>query len=60
MDSPTSVRKVEQRYIDYYIPKAIEVARRLRCAHVSTPILMLTARDDTSDKIGGLDCGADD
>ena len=22
--------KVEQRYIDYYIPKAIEVARRLR------------------------------
>lgn len=36
------------------------MARRLRSAHISTPILMLTARDDISDKIGGLDCGADD
>mgnify|MGYP002322968363 CR=1 FL=1 len=36
------------------------VARRLRSAHVSTPILMLTARDEISDKVKGLDCGADD
>ena len=44
------------------LPKVdgFEVARRLRSAHISTPILMLTARDDISDKIGGLDCGADD
>ncbi len=44
------------------LPKVdgFEVARRLRAAHISTPILMLTARDDVSDKIGGLDCGADD
>ena len=32
----------------------------LRCAHVSTPILMLTARDEIPDKIAGLDHGADD
>lgn len=48
--------------LDVMLPKVdgFEVARRLRAAHVSTPILMLTARDDVSDKIGGLDCGADD
>jgi len=37
-----------------------EVARRLRDAHNRTPILMLTARDATSDVVAGLDAGADD
>lgn len=48
--------------LDVMLPKVdgFEVASRLRAAHISTPILMLTARDDISDKIGGLDCGADD
>ena len=48
--------------LEVMLPKVdgFEVARRLRSAHISTPILMLTARDDISDKIGGLDCGADD
>ena len=48
--------------LDVMLPKVdgFGVARRLRSAHISTPILMLTARDDISDKIGGLDCGADD
>ena len=48
--------------LDVMLPKldGFEVARRLRAAHISTPILMLTARDDTGDKITGLDCGADD
>ena len=48
--------------LDVMLPKldGFEVARRLRCAHVSTPILMLTARDEIPDKISGLDCGADD
>ena len=36
------------------------LARRLREERVSTPILMLTARDEISDKVKGLDCGADD
>ena len=48
--------------LDVMLPKldGYEVARRLRAAHISTPILMLTARDDTGAKITGLDCGADD
>lgn len=48
--------------LDVMLPKldGMEVARRLRSAHVSTPILMLTARDEISDKVKGLDCGADD
>ena len=37
----------------------IEVCRRLR--HDSdVPIIMLTAKDDVSDKVMGLDMGADD
>ena len=36
------------------------VCRRLRSRGVETPILMLTARDTTEDKIEGLDAGADD
>lgn len=48
--------------LDVMLPRmdGFEVARRLRAAHVSIPILMLTARDETSDKVVGLDCGADD
>ena len=48
--------------LDVMLPKldGFEVARRLRCAHISTPILMLTARDEMPDKIAGLDHGADD
>ena len=47
--------------LDVMLPKVdgFEVARRLRCAHISTPILMLTARDEMPDKIAGLDHGAD-
>lgn len=37
-----------------------ETCRRLRQARVKTPLLMLTALDDVSDRIRGLDQGADD
>ena len=48
--------------LDVMLPKldGFEVASWLRHAHVSTPILMLTARDEMPDKIAGLDHGADD
>ncbi|MCI8425115.1 MAG: response regulator transcription factor [Adlercreutzia sp.] len=48
--------------LDVMLPKAdgFTVAQSLRRAHVSTPILLLTARDATTDKITGLDSGADD
>jgi two-component system response regulator MprA len=38
----------------------LEVCRRLRNLGNRVPILILTARDAVSDRIDGLDCGADD
>ena len=38
----------------------LEVLRRLRSANHTLPVLILTARDTTSEKIAGLDLGADD
>ena len=48
--------------LDVMLPgmDGLEVARRLREGHISTPILMLTAREEVSDKVAGLDHGADD
>ena len=38
----------------------IEVTRGLRAMHDSTPVLLLTARGEVSDRVRGLDAGADD
>jgi len=38
----------------------LEAVRGLRQAGIETPVLMLTARSSTADKVSGLDCGADD
>jgi two-component system response regulator MprA len=38
----------------------IAVCRRLRGKGLPTPILMLTARDGVSDRVAGLEAGADD
>ncbi|HVA59578.1 MAG TPA: response regulator transcription factor [Mycobacteriales bacterium] len=38
----------------------LEVCRRMRAAGDRTPILVLTARDQVSDRVEGLDAGADD
>ncbi len=48
--------------LDVMLPKrdGFSVAREARKAGIATPILMLTARDDVTDKVSGLDCGADD
>jgi DNA-binding response OmpR family regulator len=48
--------------LDLMLPllDGMEVCRALRAQGVNTPILMLTARDATADKIAGLNCGADD
>lgn len=37
-----------------------EVVKSLRQNKIAVPVLMLTARDETADKVTGLDCGADD
>lgn len=48
--------------LDVLLPKrsGIEVCRALRERGLSTPILMLTARDAIEDRVTGLDAGADD
>ena len=48
--------------LDIMLPKmnGYEVAASLRKEKVATPILMLTAKDQISDKVKGLDAGADD
>jgi len=48
--------------LDVMLPgiDGFEVCRRLRGMRISTPILILTARDSLEDKIAGLDGGADD
>lgn len=38
----------------------VEVLTRLRAAGIVTPVLLLTAKSQVSDKITGLDAGADD
>lgn len=44
------------------LPKmnGFDVVRTLRSKKVSTPVILLTARDEVTDKVKGLDCGADD
>ncbi|MGX7013321.1 response regulator transcription factor [Vagococcus silagei] len=48
--------------LDLMLPKVngFDVTKRLRNEKVQTPIIMLTAKDDTVDKIIGLEMGADD
>src|SRR5690348_15202576 len=48
--------------LDVMLPgfDGFEVLRRLRDDGVWTPVLILTARDSVSDRIAGLDGGADD
>ncbi len=48
--------------LDIMLPKldGISLCRRLRSKGFCTPILMLTGRDTVTDKVLGLDAGADD
>lgn len=47
--------------LDIMMPKlnGLEVAKRMRAMHCGVPILMLTARSEVTDRIEGLNCGAD-
>ena len=48
--------------LDVMLPgmSGYDVVNKMRHAGVSTPVLMLTARTSTEDKVRGLDSGADD
>ena len=47
--------------LDVMLPRldGFTVLRRLRAAGNTTPVLMLTARSEVTDRVEGLDCGAD-
>ncbi|MEO1095217.1 MAG: response regulator [Cyanobacteria bacterium J06638_28] len=47
--------------LDVTVPKldGIKLCQRLRNYGYALPVLMLTARDTSSDKVKGLDSGAD-
>lgn len=48
--------------LDIMLPKlnGLEILRKLRKENISTPVLLLTAKDSVDDKVTGLDLGADD
>ncbi|PYM82026.1 MAG: DNA-binding response regulator [Candidatus Rokuibacteriota bacterium] len=48
--------------LDVMLPRrdGLSVLKALRDKRVSTPVLLLTARDGVADKVAGLDLGADD
>ncbi|MGF1673201.1 MAG: two-component system response regulator RppA [Rivularia sp. (in: cyanobacteria)] len=48
--------------LDWMLPKAsgVTLCHQYRQAGKTAPVLMLTAKDTTSDKVTGLDAGADD
>ena len=48
--------------LDWMVPEisGLELCKRLRQQQQTIPILMLTARDSMSDRVMGLDAGADD
>jgi two-component system copper resistance phosphate regulon response regulator CusR len=48
--------------LDWWLPgqNGLELVRRYRQAEHNTPVLFLTARDSVTDRVRGLDSGADD
>lgn len=66
-DGAQALRSVAERppdlmILDIMMPgvDGLEVCRRIRAAGEELPILMLTARDAVTDRVKGLDTGADD
>ncbi len=48
--------------LDWMLPglTGVELCRRLRATGSKVPVILLTARDEVSDRVAGLDAGADD
>ena len=48
--------------LDWMLPglSGLEICRRLRATGNSLPVILLTAKDEISDRVAGLDAGADD
>jgi two-component system, OmpR family, response regulator MprA len=60
--SKLTAAPVDAVILDVLMPAmdGVEMCRSLRAHGDRTPVLMLTARDGVSDRVGGLDAGADD
>lgn len=61
-EEQAAVNEYDVIVLDWLLPgkDGIAVFRALRARDVSTPILMLTARDSVVDRVDGLSSGADD
>lgn len=61
-EEQAAVNEYDVIVLDWLLPgkDGIAVCRALRARDVSTPILMLTARDSLADRVSGLSTGADD
>ena len=62
LDVADSLTALDAIILDVGLPDldGLEVARRIRARGSRTPIIMLTARDGLTDRVAGLDAGADD
>jgi two-component system response regulator MprA len=67
VDGPDAIDHAHRRepdalILDVSMPgvDGLEVCRRLRSDGLRLPILMLTAREEVTDRVAGLDAGADD
>jgi two-component system response regulator MprA len=60
--SAIALRRPDAVVLDVMMPglDGLETCRRLRAAGEDIPVLMLTARESISDRVAGLDAGADD
>ena len=61
-DDFLQTRGADLAVVDVNLPglSGFEIVRRLRLRGDTTPVLILTARGDTRDRVHGLDIGADD
>src|SRR5271157_2403348 len=69
LDGLEGEKKLEMNYKDYDLlildlmlphKSGTEICKSIREKNILIPVIMLTARDTTEDKIFGLDIGADD
>ncbi|HEY9630946.1 MAG TPA: response regulator transcription factor [Coleofasciculaceae cyanobacterium] len=64
LDGLTIAREMQPDLLilDWMLPElpGIEICRRLRTTGNLVPVIMLTAKDEVSDRVAGLDAGADD
>ena len=60
--SQAAINEYDAIVLDVMMPKrdGFAACRELRRRGITAPVLMLTARDSVSDKVEGLDAGADD